>query len=170
MNIDECRRIYSEAFGVDEEFDRILFRDFSDNLCAYTADGAVASMLFKIPCLAVKSGKPAKEVFYIYAAATDASKRNNGYMTALMKSVIGSGSVPMILKPASIELEGFYRTLGFKSITATTLPNMKSYIKVSDRHKKLSEMSPAPVGEYTLMYFANGYDICDGISFPDTLE
>ena len=69
MSINECREIYREAFGTDEDFENRLFSACADYCKELCINGKTVSMLFALPCNICKNGGiiPA---YYIFAAAT----------------------------------------------------------------------------------------------------
>ena len=87
MKIDECIKIYKDAFGSSEPFDTMLFEGFGDCIHTVQREGKIVSMLFKLPCELEFGGKSEK-IYYIYAAATDDEYRGRGYAKACINSLI----------------------------------------------------------------------------------
>ncbi len=169
MSDNAPRKIYNEAFGCDLPFDDVLFDLLGHCIETLEKGGKTVSMLFKIPCKAVIRGISVN-AYYIYAAATEKSERNKGYMRELINKVCGESGTLFILKPASKSLERFYASCGYKAVKATTRHNPDIYISVTEAQEKLAKISPADCDEYTVMYRSDKFDLEDGVSFSQTLE
>lgn len=110
--IQQCKKLYMEAFGDDEQFTDLLFDLFFDTSCRYICcDGKIVSMLFAIDIsLDGYRGK------YIYAVATHPDFRGKGYMSRLFDEVSAEFKEQyefLCLKPMSEGLFDFYSRLGF---------------------------------------------------------
>ena len=60
------------------------------------------------------------EARYVYAVGTLPEERRNGYAKELIKFAASQYEVPLILQPASEDLEKYYETLGFESCFCTS--------------------------------------------------
>lgn len=167
MKIDECVKIYKEAFGSSEPFDTMLFESFSDCLHTVNHNGKTVSMLFTLPCTLNFEGKKSR-LYYIYAAATDSKYRGKGYMSALIKEVAQGMDAPLFLKPATESLVGFYRGLGFKEINATA-KNGSAFISVEEEHRQLSNLCDNCPEKYILMIIGDFPRDITELSFPYTM-
>ena len=107
----QCRNIYREAFGIEEDFEQALFTNCKEHLKYLEVNGEVVSILFLLPC--ELQNKPA---YYLFAAATKKDCRKNGYMSRLINSVIDD--TPIFLRPVNETLVPFYESLGFTVINA----------------------------------------------------
>lgn len=150
-NLENCKRIYTEAFGMSEPFDSELFGAFSQNIKALEIGSQTVAMLFLLPCKLVANGKEIK-AGYIYAAATDKRYRGMGYMSRLMSKVCASDDVFYFLKPATSELEGFYRRLGFKCAEGVENGEADAFIEVCETQKSLQKKRCDCPEKYILMY------------------
>lgn len=111
MSINECREIYREAFGTDEDFENRLFSACADYCKELCINGKTVSMLFALPCN-IYNGGGLIPAYYIFAAATKKEFRGKGYMTQLINSL--ETDRLLFLKPANAPLFKFYEKLGFK--------------------------------------------------------
>lgn len=110
--LNQCKRLYIEAFGEDKLFDDLFFDLYFENSCRYiTLDGEVVSMLVAIDVTA--NGKKGK---YIYAVCTKKEHRGKGYMhklfSAVKKEFMGEYDF-LCLKPAHDWLYPIYEKEGF---------------------------------------------------------
>ncbi len=109
--LNQCKKLYTEAFGEDELFDKLFFDLYFENSCRYiTAGGEVVSMLVAIDVTA--NGKKGK---YIYAVCTKKEHRKKGYMHKLFSAVkeeFANYSF-LCLKPAHDWLYPLYEKEGF---------------------------------------------------------
>lgn len=110
--IMQCKKLYMEAFGDDEQFTDLLFDLFFDTSCRYICcDDKIVSMLFAIDIsLDGYRGK------YIYAVATHPDFRGKGYMSRLFDEVSAEFKDQydfLCLKPMNEGLFDFYSRLGF---------------------------------------------------------
>lgn len=110
--INQCKRLYIDAFHDDEQFTDLLFDLFFDSSCIYLCeDGTVVSMLFAMDItIDSLNGK------YVYAVATDEKYRGKGYMSHLFDSIseeFGREYDFLCLKPMSDSLFDYYSRLGF---------------------------------------------------------
>ena len=167
MKIDECIKIYKDAFGSSEPFDTMLFEGFGDCIHTVQREGKIVSMLFKLPCELEFGGKSEK-IYYIYAAATDDEYRGRGYMSALIRDVAKKSADPLFLKPATKELEGFYEKIGFKKINATAKKG-SAFISVSEKHRQLSSLCDNCPQNYILMTLGDLPKEIEELSFPHTM-
>lgn len=170
--LNQCKSLYTEAFGEDKLFDNLFFDLYFENGCRYiTENGEVVSMLVAIDVTA--NGKKGK---YIYAVCTKKEHRGKGYMhklfTSVKKEFIGEYDF-LCLKPAGewlypiYEKEGFFKQMimfennlfknGEKILTAEKLKNVR---------EKLTPKNSVLYGNefYTLLLsYCNAYtdDICN---------
>ncbi len=110
--LNQCKKLYKEAFGEDELFDNLFFDLYFENSCRYiTVGGEVVSMLVAIDVMA--NGKKGK---YIYAVCTKKEHRKKGYMhklfSAVKKEFMGEYDF-LCLKPAHDWLYPIYEKEGF---------------------------------------------------------
>lgn len=128
--INQCKRLYIDAFHDDEQFTNLLFGLFFDSSCRYICeDGRVISMLFAIDV--TLDGILGK---YVYAVATDEKYRSKGYMRRLFEKISDEFQKEydfFCLKPMSESLFDYYGRLGFE----------KCFKKSSDVIKKANSRS-----------------------------
>lgn len=105
---EAIKRIYTEAFGESGEFDSAFFKEFSKYAVTEQKNGKTVSVLFKIPCIINK-----EKIYYIYAAATDKSYRNQGFMKKLLERTASTSDAPLFLVPSEASLVKFYEKCGF---------------------------------------------------------
>jgi predicted acetyltransferase len=114
---EECRRLWKEVFGDSDEFIASFINLFynEENMLCIEQDGKMLSMLHIIP-FELNGSK----VAYIYAVATDADARGQGYATKLIKQAIEKAQVEgykaIFTLPADDMLRSFYSQFGFKGI------------------------------------------------------
>lgn len=164
---EQCRKIYSAAFGETPVFDDLLFETYFD-CCRYVMAGKqTAAMLFLLPCLAVIDGveRPAR---YLYAAATAPECRGQGHMTRLLRQVCAEDEL-IFLKPASDSLTDFYARRGFRRVRAVP-DGGKDRIVTDARFAALADLCKPETQDYTLMYHSLRPCVIDQLCFADTLE
>lgn len=167
---ERCMEIYHEAFGRDEEFDRLLFDCFFDYCVTLEKENDIVSMMFVIPCRLKRSEKVFSAA-YIYAVATAKDYRGRGYMSELIDRVRRSDEKQILfLKPVKKSLESFYGALGFKPISATGGANGNITVEASKEHKRLSSLCKAAPDEFTVMYSGSTISSADKLSFPYLME
>lgn len=111
----ECARLWKEVFGDSDEFISSFINDIynADNMLCIEQAGKIVSMLHFIP-FEMNGSK----VAYIYAVATDADARGQGYATKLIKQAIekaqAEGYKAIFTLPADDMLRSFYSQFGFK--------------------------------------------------------
>ncbi len=163
---NQCEKLYKEAFGEDQEFDRMLFDLFFDNVETLEKDGIVAAMYFKIPCVLNQNSIRSK-AYYIYAVTTHKNFRHQGLMSKLFKQTQTEDDAFYFLKPSSDGVIAFYNQAGFKEIVGTrNITN--AIIEVDDNFKKLSSICEKVKDTYPIMIKGNP-DI-DKLTFEYTLE
>ena len=111
---EECQRLWKEVFGDSDEFISSVINDFynADNMLCIEQNGKIVSMLHIIPFVFDGS-----KVAYIYAVATDANARGQGYATKLIRQAIekaqAEGYKAIFTLPADDGLATFYSQFGF---------------------------------------------------------
>lgn len=150
---EQCKQLYSDAFGSSPEFDKMLFDLFGDNIETYEKNGTVAAMYFKIPCQ-IKSGEKRLSAYYIYAVTTHKDFRHRGIMTKLFEKTLTEPDTIYFLKPSSDGVIPFYRQAGFKQICGT-INASENTVEVCDNFKLLSNVCDKPRTEYKIMIKGN---------------
>ena len=167
MSINECREIYREAFGTDEDFENRLFSACADYCKELCINGKTVSMLFALPCNIHKGGGliPA---YYIFAAATKKEFRGNGYMSRLIRSL--EADRLLFLKPASPSLFGFYERLGFQPFSVSSNENSPCFAEPAEGFAALAdEEEKAPISCTALFKYDRNI-LIDGLFFPYFME
>lgn len=162
-DIKNCQRIYEAAFGVSPEFDDALFGNYFD--CCITSESG-AAMLFLLPAIFEyrQVSRPAR---YIYAAATEKERQNNGEMTELIKKAVAEAGGPVFLKPALPTLAEFYKKRGFSAVKAS--PYAKG-ARLIGLFPELSALCSPEKEEFTMMQSGLTLPPNGIIRFADTLE
>ena len=167
MSINECRAIYSEAFGTDEDFENRLFSDCADYCKTLCINGKTVSMLFALPCN-IYNGGGIIPAYYIFAAATKKKFRGKGYMTQLINSL--ETDRLLFLKPADAPLFKFYGNLGFKRFEISADENRPIYAEPIGGFARLS-LSEKPIStDFTALYKYEKTADIGGIYFPYLME
>ena len=164
--LEQCVKLYNDAFGQDIEFDKMLFDLFFDCVECLEIDGKVAAMYFKIPCAVNLKGKRQK-AYYIYAVTTHNDFRHQGLMSKLFSDTQKESDTLYFLKPSSEGVIPFYTQAGFKQIVGIR-ERCDAIIEVDDNFKKLSEICDKPQNDYPLMI--KGCPLIDRLTFEYTLE
>ena len=166
--MEECIRIYEQAFGTDEkDFTDALFKTCFKYCKVLKENNEICSMLFLLPAT-LKIGERQIDAEYLFAAATDEKYRGKGCMSRLINSV--KGNEPIFLKPANEGLVSFYERLGFKCVKATKARNKELCLIPEKEFYSLSKGTEYKNEEYTLMYYSKEELILNAISFPFTME
>lgn len=111
---EAIEEIWQECFGDGREYiDLYLSNRFeTENMLVIHEDGRPVSMLSLLPLnITVNEEKHAAR--YVYAVATLPAYRNRGYASRLIKYAFDKYEEPLILQPASEELQHYYKKLGF---------------------------------------------------------
>ena len=114
-NKEECRLLWKEVFGDSDEFITSFIDIFynEENMLCIEQDGKILSMLHIIP-FELNGSK----VAYIYAVATDADARGQGYASKLIRQAIdkmqAEGYKAILTLPADDMLRSFYFKFGFE--------------------------------------------------------
>lgn len=154
--------IYRQSFGIDTEFENLLFKIKPETL---KIKGETVSQLFLLPCSIIKD-KTAYPCKYLFAAATLECERKKGYMERLLKSILANET--LILRPASQSLISYYKKFGFTEFGANDRDS-NFYIKPTDAFVPLcTEENKTTEGDFTLMTLNAPFDLT-GISFKFTL-
>lgn len=162
---EQCKKLYSAAFGEDSQFDQMLFDLFFDNAETLEIDGVIAAMYFKIPCvLNLRGTKHA--AYYIYAVTTHSDFRHKGLMSKLFADTQKEDAF-YFLKPSSEGVIAFYNQAGFTQITGTR-EKCDAVIEVCDNFKKISLLCDKPQNTYPIMI--KGSPTVDRLTFQYTLE
>lgn len=166
MSINECREIYREAFGTDENFENRLFSVCADYCKTLCINGKTVSMLFALPCNIHNGGIiPA---YYIFAAATKKEFRGKGYMSRLINS-LKTDSL-LFLKPADAPLFKFYEKLGFRRFEISANENSPIYAEPTSGFAMLTHSEkPIPTDCAALYKHKKTADI-GGLYFPYLME
>ena len=164
-NFEQCKKLYTDAFGEDEKFDSMLFDFFFDKVETLEKDGIVTAMYFKIPC--VLNFKDTKfKAYYIYAVTTHKDFRHRGLMSKLFSETQTEDAF-YFLKPSSEGVVAFYNQAGFKQIVGTR-DICDATIEVDDNFKALSSICDKPQGTFPLMIKAKTQ--IEKLCFEHTLE
>lgn len=163
---EQCKKLYTDAFGEDSEFDTMLFDLFFDNVETLQKDGIVTAMYFKIPCNLNHNGT-IKKAYYIYAVTTHKDFRHQGLMSRLFEQTQTENNALYFLKPSSDGVIAFYKQVGFRQITGTR-EICDAVIEVDDKFKKLSSICEKVKKNYPLMIKGIS-DLCK-LTFKYTLE
>lgn len=110
------RNMWHICFGDDMEYISfyLTHRFTPDNMMVYCVNDTPVSMISLLPATLFAEGKQ-YPVRYVYAVATLPDYRKNGYARALIQTAHKHLDEPLILEPASRELQGYYEKMGFKS-------------------------------------------------------
>lgn len=109
------RNMWHVCFGDDMEYISfyLTHRFTSNNMMVYCVNDTPVSMISLLPAMLVANGNQ-YPVRYIYAVATLPDYRKNGYARVLIETAHRHLDEPLILEPASIELQDYYGKMGFK--------------------------------------------------------
>lgn len=147
--------LHRKTFGDDGDFaEKLVNSFFAENILYHYKNGKIVSQLFLIDCFLEE-----ERCGYIYAAATDISERNKGYMGALIEKSKNIYST-LCLKPADKYLFDFYRKFGFKTAfykqSFSTLEGndllQTQKVVCSEEYKKIKENL---IGENVLIFSEN---------------
>ena len=133
----ECARLWKEVFGDSAEFISSFINDIynADNMLCIEQAGKIVSMLHIIP-FEMNGSK----VAYIYAVATDADARGQGYATKLIKKAIekakAEGFKAVLTLPADEGLRNFYSQFGFEGIYAVKFKTKENFDFGTGDHEK----------------------------------
>lgn len=133
----ECARLWKEVFGDSDEFISSFINDIynADNMLCIEQAGKIVSMLHIIPFEMNNS-----KVAYIYAVATDADARGQGYATKLIKQAIekaqAEGYKAIFTLPADEGLRNFYSQFGFEGIYAVKFKTKENFDFGTGDHEK----------------------------------
>lgn len=167
MSINECREIYREAFGTDEDFENRLFSACADYCKTLCINGKTVSMLFALPCN-IYNGGGLIPAYYIFAAATKKEFRGKGYMTQLINSL--ETDRLLFLKPANAPLFKFYENLGFKRFEISADENSPIYAEPTGGFARLT-LSEKPIStDCTALYKHKKTADIGGLYFPNLME
>ncbi|MBR4973233.1 MAG: GNAT family N-acetyltransferase [Clostridia bacterium] len=159
----ECREIYMQVFGDDEEFTNELFKNCFKYCKTLKADGEIVSMLFLMPCEVV-SGNKVTDAYYIYGVATLPEYREKGYMRELIESVIKDINAPIFLRPVNSSLIKFYEKFGFSSLKAQNSIGGKVKLMPKDDFAKLSHLADKP-DDSEFDFMSLGFETEEKINF-----
>ncbi len=165
MSINECRAIYSEAFGTDEDFENRLFSACADYCKTLCINGKPFQCC--LPCN-IYNGGGIIPAYYIFAAATKKKFRGNGYMTQLINSL--ETDRLLFLKPADAPLFKFYGNLGFKRFEISADENRPIYAEPIGGFARLA-LSEKPIStDCTALYKYEKTADIGGLYFPHLME
>ncbi len=156
---ERLKQIYHEAFGEeDTTFEDELFETCFEYCRYLEKDGRIVSMCFEFPC--VLNGVNMK---YIFAVTTVEEFRQKGYAKELLDS-LGENGETLILRPVNQSIIEYYKSLGFKTFTAT---NQKSEFELlpTGRFKDFAQKYGDEKGEYTAMYKSKKIEEFENLSF-----
>ncbi len=159
----ECRKIYTQVFGDDEEFTDELFKNCFKYCKTLKADGKIVSMLFLLPCELINNAE-VKDAYYIYAVATLPEYREKGYMRELIEKVIREEDAPIFLRPINCSLIKFYEKFGFSSLKAQNSLEESLRLIPKDDFKELSDLADAPDNS-EFCFMAKGFKTKEKINF-----
>ncbi len=134
-DINSIKELWKSCFeDTDEAVNLFLKRNLKN---AYLAvDGELMSMLFMLP--AKINGRTA---CYLYAAATAKQYRGLGLMHGLIQSALANtGAELCVTLPASDELYGYYRKLGFFELTSNTARLSRAEVAELAKPHEVSEL------------------------------
>ena len=167
MSINECREIYREAFGTDEDFENRLFSACADYCKALCINGKTVSMLFALPCN-IHNGSGIIPAYYIFAAATKKEFRDKGYMTRLI-NLLETDRL-LFLKPADAPLFKFYEKLGFRRFEISANENSPIYAEpIGGFARLILSEKPIPT-DCTALYKHKKIADIGGLYFPYLME
>lgn len=167
MSIKECREIYREAFGTDEDFENRLFSACADYCKTLCINGKTVSMLFALPCN-IYNGGGIIPAYYIFAAATKKEFRGKGYMTQLINSL--ETDRLLFLKPASPSLFGFYERLGFQPFSVSSNENSPCFAEPAEGFAALADKEEKAPISCTALFKYDRNILIDGLFFPYFME
>lgn len=113
-DIEAIEEIWHECFGDDREYIALYLsnRFETENMLVIHADGRPVSMLSLLPLRIIINGER-RAARYVYAVATLPAYRKRGYASSLIRYAFDKYKEPLILQPASEELQRYYKHLGF---------------------------------------------------------
>lgn len=160
----ECRKIYEEAFGIeDKEFTDALFKYCFKFCKVLKKDEKIVSMLFLLPCDLV-IGSESKDAYYLFAAATKVCEQGKGYMQELIENVKKESKAPIFLRPAQKSLIEFYKQKGFEVISARNSLDGKCSLLPKDEFKALEAFADSPDNcEFDFMLY--GDEVKEKVNF-----
>ena len=172
-NINECLKIYCEAFGNDEpEFTDLLFKNCFEDCVLSEYKNSVASMFFALPCEIITETKKIPSI-YIYAAATAQNFRGQGFMTKLLedyKRTLPENTV-LFLRPANNGLINFYKNCGFEVIKAQNDNSAFPLVKPINSFAKITkDITNGNGEEFTLMYYSKTPENINNLHFIYSME
>lgn len=164
--LNQCKKLYAEAFGEDKLFDDLFFDLYFENSCRYIVEnGEVISMLVAIDVTA--NGKNGK---YIYAVCTKKDYRGKGYMHKLFSAVkeeFANYSF-LCLKPAHDWLYPLYEKEGFFKKMVMFENNQKMQgeeIKTAKELKIIREkLAPQKSVVYNLKFYSLLLGYCTAVT------
>lgn len=163
--LNEIREIYRKSFGIDSEFEDLLFNTCTDTLRVLKINSKPVSFLFALPC-EIKSGTKSLKATYIFAAATDENHRKKGYMAQLLEKLKAEYNGILILRPATEPLIDYYKKQGFEKFTAQDIKAEQSFLVPTNEFKALADSAEKTAdGEFTVMAFNSPVDL-NKLYFP----
>ncbi len=160
------KKIYRQAFGVENEFESKLFTLCGDYLKTLKINGKAVSILFSLPCT-LKTERASIPAHYLFALATAEDERGKGYMTRLLNSVINNNEA-FILRPSEESLAAYYEKFGFKKLSGNDSVNKKPLIAPQKEFKALAVGEESNDGRFILMGL-NLPENTENIYFPFTM-
>ncbi len=156
--LNQCKKLYTEAFGEDKLFDDLFFNLYFENSCRYiTENGEVVSMLMAIDVTA--NGKKGK---YIYAVCTKKEHRGKGYMHKLFSAVkeeFSKNYAFLCLKPANDWLYPIYEKEGFIKQMVMFENNQKMKGEEIKNAKELKRIRETLTPEKSVVYDEKFYTL-----------
>lgn len=161
QDVPELRCLWKQAFGDGDAFlDKFFDTAFSKDRCfvAETA-GRVEAMAFTFPSLCRW-----QEMAYVYAVATDESRRGQGIATGLMAfirdTLQAQGVKGILLVPGSRELVRFYAKMGY----TPCCPQGRVKASAGGPAMPLKPVSPRRYGELRRRLLPPGGVVQEGVS------
>ncbi len=173
--IEQCKKLYKDAFHDDDEFTDLIFSRLGENglKCLFDGD-RVVSMLFLMDVSCEQcNGK------YVYGVVTHPAYRGRGKMAQLFDKVAAECKNDcdfLCLRPMSDSLFGYYSKLGFETMFKKSIA--KCTAKISEKAVKIDSIQAVKgirkkllcnsYVEYSDVFYELLYSYCD--SFTDSIN
>lgn len=156
----KIQEIWQRCFGDEEEYVDLFLQNrmTEETMLLYCVDHKPVSMASFLPAT-YQQGEEKREAYYVYAVATLPEYRKHGYATKLLMFARAHYAAPLLLSPASEELEEYYSKMGFEPLTEGKNLVMLEAEEGSDEPFTFSEeISPADYVKIRDSHFAQqGY-------------
>lgn len=143
-DISQLKSLWKQAFGDEDEYrDDFFLRVFRpEYLLCEECDGIITAMLYKIPCTVRTDNDEEEKAWYLYALATEMSRRGKGIMGRLIaaakEEIHAQGDKLLFLIPAQQSLVGYYRRFQFLPVNKISSFYMKNRLeKIEGNHKSV---------------------------------